>query len=435
MTIEKRDEQRFPASPEIWLPFYGGLGDVILRSYETRFWHFLEGADQRVAVVVCSVNPFTSELFRWHANRSRIVLYELSHLFDDFSRRGLSGKDFHEAIANFAGLTWPFDWGHYKVPPPGDWKPTFHAPDYLDDSGHIVFHPFAGLKHRSLSRDSLRTSIRFLGEMPCTVYVPSRDFVRFHAGRAGHGAESLPDMALPDNFVVLKNLSVPATLNLIRNAMGFVGTHSSLVLAAAKEGVPSLVLYPESFESRFEAAVNYESYVKLEHMTALPMGAVTDSSLREWFSRTFDSEKFVDGRSGHSRVDRLARWALSRGGKINIDWHRPPDFMEKTEQKEWRNREIGSVDELPLGRYRIWRLNFGGLDDFGDSELAELRELGTGIETITHLNLANTSITSTGIDSLRWLSDSLKRIRITGESQSRDIAKRLASVLPDTMLA
>src|SRR6056297_306290 len=244
MTTKKGPEEEDHSPPSVWFPFYGGLGDIVLRIYQTRFWYFLENTDCRAGVAVASVNPFATELFRWHINRSKLVIFDLANAVEHFSGRGFSGTELHEAVAKFAGLEWPLDWKEYKSSPPPGWQPTYFAPDYLDDSGHFVFHPFSGLKSRSLSADRLEETVRCLGELPCTVYIPSRDFIRLEGGRTAHQAETLPEMFIPDNVVFLKNLSVPATLNLIRNARGFVGTHSSLILAAAHENIPSLSLYP-----------------------------------------------------------------------------------------------------------------------------------------------------------------------------------------------
>ena len=433
MTIAKRTEDRINSSPGTWFPFYGGLGDIFLRIYQTKFWYYLENSEQRTGIALASVNPFAAELFRWHVNRANLLVYDLANALENFSGQGLSGKELHEALAVFAGLPWPIDWKDYKVPPPPGWKPTFFAPDYLDDEGHFVFHPFAGMKSRSLSKDQIGCVLECLGSLPCNVYIPSRDFIRFQGGRAAHGAEELPDLPIPPNVILLKNLSVPATLNLIRNAKGFIGTQSSLVLAAAHEGIPSLALYPEFLEPEFEAASRYASYMTMDHMSALSFEGVNEANLNRWLSRTFDLASIRDSGAEQAMVGRLAIETLKRGGKLNTDWFRPPDFLAPEERDSGRKRDIDSIDELPRGRYRIWRLDFGNLADFGNSDLAALRKIGNGIDTITNLNIAGTSVTPEGWKHLDWLGGSLRKINL-GETDGTFRPDKLASILPGAEL-
>ncbi len=432
MTISKISNLIEASPPGLWFPFYGGLGDILLRCYQTRFWHCLEAAQDRVGVVVASVNPYASELFRWHVNRRNIVLFDLGHALAEFESQGLKGADLHKTLARFAGLSWPGKYEDFRAQPPADWKPTFFAPDYLDDRGHVVFHPFAGLEQRALTAEQVKDVLAVLAKLPCKVYVPSRDFIRFRAGSAAHGAEELPDdLELPENVVLLKNLSVPATINLIRNAVAFVGAHSSLVLAAACEGVRSLALYPTFLAEEFATQRGYAFYAAFEHMTVLPFPDVDAKAVESWLQAVFAPGDFgsheVDGRW----VRGTAEWVIEHGGSVNVDWCSPPDFLSAEDIATKRCRQIRSSAELPRGRFKLWRINFENCAEFGDDDLVALTSSAQGVNTVTNLNLSGTAVTATGIARLGELGMSLRQLNPGQVASSGDGLNRIAELLPD----
>lgn len=406
-TMKSRIDAKI-SPPDLWFPFYGGLGDILLRCYQTRFWYELENTEERVGVVVASVNPYATELFRWHINRQHIVLYDLAHILDHFSGKGIRGGDLHRELATFAGLGWPGKYEDFRDSPPAGWRPTFFCPDYLDDSDYIVFHPFAGLKNRTLPREDLIETIGALGESGAKVYISSRDFIRFSSGRSLHDPETLPDIEIPENVVLLNNLSVPATLNLVRNARAFVGVQSSLILAAALEGISSLALYPERLANDFSSNSGYAFYNAFEHVRSISFPEVCRESIGEWLDGIPGAGGYQAAKADQEKIDTLARWVVLRGGGVNVDWHCPPDFEGRAGSRSIRNAEIRSVEGLPGGRFRIWRINFSGCKDFGDSDLTELQGLGQGIDSVTNLNVSGTSVSVSGLSQLNWLKPSLR---------------------------
>jgi len=418
--------------PELWFPFYGGLGDILLRCYQTRFWHCLETVGDRVGVVVASVNPYATELFRWHINRRNIVLFDLGHAAEEFESQGLKGADRHEALARFAGLSWPGKYADFRGAPPAGWRPKFFAPDYLDDRGHVVFHPFAGLEQRALTAGQIKTVLEVLGTLPCRVYVPSRDYIRFRAGRAAHGVEEFPDtLKLPENVVVLKNLSVPATINLIRNATAFVGAHSSLVLAAVLEGVRSLAFYPTFLADEFAEPRGYAFYAAFEHVTALPFPEVESKAVESWLQAAFVPEDFDNWKTEGPRVRNLAERVIEHGGAVNVDWCSSPDYLSSEDIETRRSQQICTREELPDGRFKLWRINFEKCAAFGDDELGELSLMADGVTTVTHLNLSGTAVTATGIEKLGELGKSLRKLKPARVASRGSGLKRIAGIFPD----
>ncbi len=431
MTISKVSNLKGSSPPGLWFPFYGGLGDILLRCYQTRFWHCLEAAGGRVGVVVASVNPYATELFRWHINRRNIVLFDLGHALTEFESQGVKGADLHEALARFAGLSWPGKYNDFLGPPPVDWQPKFFAPDYLDERGHVVFHPFAGLEHRTLTAAQVKSVLAVLGKLPCKVYVPSRDFIRLRSGSAAHGAEDFPDdLELPDNVVVLKNLSVPATINLIRNAVAFVGAHSSLVLAAACEGVRSLALYPAFLAEEFAARRGYAFYAAFEHMTALSFPEVDATAVETWIQAVFEPEDFGDHAVEGQRVRATAEWVIEQGGSVNIDWCSAPDFLSPDERNTRRCQPVRCREELPGGRFKLWRINFANCAEFGDDDLVALTLIAQGVNTVTNLNLSGTAVTAAGIARLAELGMALRKLNPGQVASTGGGLEKIARLFP-----
>jgi hypothetical protein len=79
------------------------------------------------------------------------------------------------------------------------------------------------------------------------VFIITRSYIRKgHSGRVIHGEENARQYE-GGNIIVLENLSVPASLNLIKSASAYVGSWSSLHQAAWCENKPVAVFYPVDY--------------------------------------------------------------------------------------------------------------------------------------------------------------------------------------------
>jgi Glycosyltransferase sugar-binding region containing DXD motif len=221
--------------------FSAGLGDVIRNIYLHGCYESLSNATTPTAVVVASHNLFSIEIFRHHRNARNFLLYDLGHKYQEFLDAGMRGVEIVRAMEAFTGL--PLEESRRTRPSQG-YKPVFDAPDNIDSSGHIVFAPFAGGGSRNFSRDLIGQMLTVLRQLPVTVFLVCRSYRRTDAkGRVIHDGEDAGCYA-GGNVVVLDNLSVPATLNLVRNASAFVGSWSSLLQAAWFEERPAATFYP-----------------------------------------------------------------------------------------------------------------------------------------------------------------------------------------------
>ena len=223
--------------------FTAGLGDVIRRIYKTDSFHYLTKTSQATPVIVASHNPYATEIFRYHRNAKNFILYDLGHKFEEFFQAGLRGPELTQAIMNFAG----FEMSSQVLGNREGYLPKFDAPDDVKSEGHVVFCPFAGGGPRTFSQPFMHELVERLWRLPHQVYVITRSFPRSHQnGKTIHGEE---DAGLLEggNIKVLDNLTVPASLNLIRTCRAYVGSWSSLHQAAWFENKPVAVFYPPNW--------------------------------------------------------------------------------------------------------------------------------------------------------------------------------------------
>ncbi|MCF7785455.1 MAG: hypothetical protein K9N47_04990 [Prosthecobacter sp.] len=224
--------------------FAAGLGDVIRACYQSASYRVLCETTQPVPVLMASHNPFSIEIFRHHRNAKHFVLYDLAHKYEEFHNAGLRGPDISRALFDFAGL----DYAQLIRGDANGYAPVFDAPDDVDSKGHIVFQPFAGnATYRSLPPELIETTVQTLRTLPFPVFLVTRSYLRTGGGgKAIHAAENARRFE-GGNVTVLDSLSVPATLNLIKNCRAYVGSWSSLQQAAWHEFKPVAVFYPENY--------------------------------------------------------------------------------------------------------------------------------------------------------------------------------------------
>lgn len=259
--------------------YFAGLGDVIRICYQNAAYRAISEAQTPVPVIVASHNPFAIEIFRHHRNAKNFILYELGHKYEEYLAAGLRGVDINRAICDFAGVD-------YDKIPHGSSKgyvPIFDAPDEVASTGHIVFQPFAGnASYRSLPPELMEKTVDVLRRLPWPVYVITRSYPRLGAkGHEIHGGEDARALA-GGNITVLEDLTVPATLNLIKNCRAYVGSWSSLQQAAWFENKPVAVLYPADLHPRGKG---YDFGIDREETLARDFGAVDVAELEAFFRK------------------------------------------------------------------------------------------------------------------------------------------------------
>ena len=255
--------------------FLAGMGDVIRTIYQTDRYRYISEATSPVPIILASHNPFTSEIFRYHRNARNFVIYELAHKYDEFLASGLRGEEIDQALCAFAGL----EYDPSLSPPLEGYDPPFYAPDGMDSSGHIVLQPFAGNDFfRTLPPPLMERMLPILRAQSCPVYLITRSYFRQGAtGRQIHGIEDGRRYA-GGNIHLLENLSVPASLNLMKQARCYVGSWSSLQQTAWFANKPVAVWYPST-------------HVDVVERTPYAFGLDRDDCLHAPYSR-FSEEEF-----------------------------------------------------------------------------------------------------------------------------------------------
>lgn len=225
--------------------FTAGLGDVIRNIYLRDAYRMISETTEPVRVIVASINPFATEIFRFHRNARQFMLLDLGHKFEEFIDAGVRGVELNRALCEFAGVEHrDVHHGDASGPPP-----VFDAPDGVDSRGHIVFCPFTGSVASRVFPDGFTERIaNVLRAQPRPVYVITRSFPRrSHAtGRTIHGIEDARRFE-GGNIHVMEHLSVPACLNLVRDSAAYVGSWSSMHQAAWFENKPVAVFYPRNW--------------------------------------------------------------------------------------------------------------------------------------------------------------------------------------------
>lgn len=225
--------------------FSAGLGDVIRVMYQTNHYKHICEATKPVHVIVASHNPFTMEIFRFHRNAHNFILYDLGHKYEECIKNGVLGPDITDTLLKFIGSNREQCVSGRCSP---EFKPQFDAPDDVDSKDHIIFQPFAGNHDaRSFRPEFIEKIVDILRKQNKKVFILTRSYIRKGiSGKVVHDSEDAKQFE-GGNITVLDNLSVPATLNLVKNSSAYVGSWSSMQQAAWFENKPVAVFYPVNY--------------------------------------------------------------------------------------------------------------------------------------------------------------------------------------------
>ncbi len=262
--------------------FTAGLGDVIRSCYLNAAYRMLGEATRPLPVVVASHNPFSIEIFRHHRNARNFILYDLGHKYQEFQAAGMPAAELNRSLCEFAGI----DYAALIREKARGAVPVFDAPDDIASTGHIVFQPFAGgTAHRSLPPDLIARIVEVLRGLPWPTFILTRSYPRL--GTGGKNIHTVEDASAfaGGSVTVLDQLTVPATLNLIKSCRAYVGSWSSLQQAAWLENKPVAVFHPPNYVD-VEARTVYAFGMDRENTLACPFSqadmATLEAFLRRW---------------------------------------------------------------------------------------------------------------------------------------------------------
>lgn len=222
--------------------FAAGLGDFIRVCYQTNSYTLLSETQEMVTVVLALHNPYAAECFYNHPHRSFLRVIDLPGQYELQRGLGLRGEELHHALMRIAGVD-PKQIASQKIPS----KPVFHAEDEVEFRGHVVIQPFASTPDRAIPEQMLTEIVMECANTGRQLHIATRSYSKQNEkGRLIHGPEELPPRIARHPAVVWhRNLSVPATINLVKNCALFVGSHSAMLQAAWHEGRTVHALYPK----------------------------------------------------------------------------------------------------------------------------------------------------------------------------------------------
>jgi hypothetical protein len=262
--------------------FSGGLGDVIRALYTKKGYILLNNAQKPIAIVLASHNPFTKEIFLFHANFRRFILIDVSISYETLFAKGFRGDDLTAQIKKSIpyGVNSCIGTEQHKNP-----KRIFTAPDTLEILNfekYVIFQPFAGGNARNIPCNLIIEILETLDKRKIKTFILMRSFVRTDfKGKLIHDDEKLNstiNLSKYSQVKLLNNLSVPATLQLLQNSKGCIGSWSSLHQAAWFEKKPVAVYYPPK-------------YIDVEKRTGYAFGLDYADTIHADFS-SFDLEQF-----------------------------------------------------------------------------------------------------------------------------------------------
>ena len=219
----------------IYFEYGGGLGDVINQIYRFGSYQCLEMLDENLHAKVGLIchNTFVTELFENHPKKQ---------FFEVLQAPYFHGSSNEQAIRNQYGLNHIVSFPQ-RLDLPTNFYNLESDAEYiskLDGKKYIVVLPNAGQSNRSFSKE-LFASIceKILSETDFSVVYVDRTYERFSRENIKY------DDFDNERFInFCDKISVPATINLIKDSVGVISAHSSMIIPTWHVRKPNLCLYP-----------------------------------------------------------------------------------------------------------------------------------------------------------------------------------------------
>jgi hypothetical protein len=233
----------------------GGLGDLIYHYLVNDSWKYVGGIKQlypnvSITAVINTHNPDNKQLLVTNPNISQAYYYPWyppGHS-DEFGwKEKIPGYDLFEwvkgkDIERMDNQVWLLDSERKFL-------------DSLTDRKYVVIHPFSGLPHRGCLPHPLDGQYRCYPDykyMETANYLAEAGYLVKIIGhtptvglRKGRQESIVPSKNVHPNVDILTNrLSLRQNVELVRRADGFLGSHSSMLIAAWTNQVPSIFFYP-----------------------------------------------------------------------------------------------------------------------------------------------------------------------------------------------
>jgi SAM-dependent methyltransferase len=256
--------------------FAAGLGDIINAIYKSKRYTYLETITQKTHVVIRSHNPFVEELFLNHPKRHLMLIHNLGyfepntvdHLFHgiEYGRQVYerNGLDVSKVISNGFVDEVEFDRDSIEKPifyPSVDDLALLSSIKKLNKK-YAVIQPGAGSIVRNIPEGIVIQSVKELIRLGYIVVIIGKSYTRALRWKSGivpkaeHEKEYTNYLNFleeyKDNIINLVDTSftVPGTIELVKGASFFLGSHSSMNTVAWYNKIPNLILYDEQTGKR-----------------------------------------------------------------------------------------------------------------------------------------------------------------------------------------
>jgi len=261
--VARVEAPRAPRVSNISVPLYihsgGGCGDLIYHYFKSDSWRYLSSVkamhpNTKVCAVITCHHPNVAELVKTNPYIDSVFYYSWYPPGHDLEY-GWKGSVDGEDLAEWArGRKVPL--AANKVYLTSSERSSLER---ICTDKYIVMHPFAGLPDRSCHPHPLDGKYRCYPDykyIQTANYLAERGYLVKIVGRSSNDApermraktESLVpangESFHPNVQVLIDGFSLRQNVELVRNANGFIGTHSSMLSAAWTNNVPSVFFYP-----------------------------------------------------------------------------------------------------------------------------------------------------------------------------------------------
>lgn len=250
----------------------GGAGDFIFNYFTNKYWKALPEIkrlypETTITCIAALHDSSSTELVTTNPHVDSIMIYPWyppGHVKELAWKSLLSSRDLREFVD-----------GH-QIPAVADHRVylTAREEEMLDAiravGPYVVMHPFAGLPHRGAFPHPYDGKYKCY---PDYKYIESANLLAekgyqvFFIGRSNNcGSDALrclvaeelvlPVGVNPNVRSLVNKLSIRMNVELVRNAQGFMGSHSSMLSAAWTNSVPSVFFYPA-----YDEHGNYRSVI------------------------------------------------------------------------------------------------------------------------------------------------------------------------------
>jgi predicted SAM-dependent methyltransferase len=248
--------------------FPAGLGDVINTIYKTKNYTILDTITKKTHVVIRSHNPFIEELFLNHPKRHLMIINNITYLEPRNVNYMYHNVEYGRELYNRLGLDASKAIRSSFVDEPVFTqdqleKPVFYCSKEdqallqsikLTGKKYVVFQPGAGTPNRNLPENVVLSAIDYFISKDYLVVIIGKSYTRALKSGAElvrnveHEKESFPFLVkLKGNSNVIDlvdtSITVPGTIELVKNSNFFFGSHSSMNLVAWYNRIPNVILY------------------------------------------------------------------------------------------------------------------------------------------------------------------------------------------------